>query len=66
MNDKMKLFALRIVFSVILCCSLMGLWKIAEIKMYGFSQYSALDKYMASVLSFLLACVLIRKDDIER
>ena len=60
MNDKMKLFALRIVFSVILCCSLMGLWKIAEIKMYGFYQHSALDKYAASLISFLLACIWMR------
>ena len=62
MNDKMKLFALRSLFSVILCYSLMGLWKIAEIKMYGFYQHSALDKYAASLISFLLAWVLIREE----
>lgn len=63
MNDKIKLFALRLIFSVVLCYSLMGLWKIAEIKMYGFYQHSVLDKYAAGAISFLLACVLIREED---
>ncbi len=62
MNDKMQLFAMRVVLAVLLCNLILTVWKLIEVKLYGFYQHSVLDRYAASAISFLLACVLIRED----
>ena len=63
MNNKMQLFAMRVVAAVLLCNLILTVWKLIEVKLYGFYQHSVLDKYAASAISFLLACALIRKED---
>lgn len=65
MKNNLILFAMRAVLAALLCNLILTIWKLIEAKLYGFSQYSESDKYIASVISFLLACVLVRKEDME-
>ena len=61
MNNKMRLFAMRVVVAVLLCNLILTVWKLIEVKLYGFYQHSVLDKYAASAISFLLSWILIRE-----
>ena len=65
MKHNLILFVMRVVLAVLLCNLILTVWKLIEVKLYGFSQYSALDKYAASVISFLLAWVLVREEDMR-
>lgn len=62
MKNDLILFVMRVVLVVLLCNLILTVWKLIEVKLYGFYQHSVLDKYAASAISFLLACVLIRED----
>ena len=60
-KNDLRLFAMRVILAVLICNLILTVWKLLEVKLYGFYQHSVLDKYAASAISFLLSWILIRE-----